>query len=114
MAEYQIDITRENERIPKRNFFQTWVIDKGLAVDDIFLESVENIYNMGKDEIKDREKKGEDLDIEEYWDIMKKEVIRMAKIREREIREQQDGRKYYLEGRYRIESEKKTQGNLEI
>ena len=114
MAEYQIDITRENERIPKRNFFQTWVIDKGLAVDDIFLESVENIYNMGKDEIKDREKKGEDLDIEEYWDIMKKEVIRMAKIREREIREQQDARKYYLEGRYRIESEKKTLGNLEI
>ena len=56
MAEYQIDITRENERIPKRNFFQTWVIDKGLAVDDIFLESVENIYNMGKDEIKDRKK----------------------------------------------------------
>ena len=45
---------------------------------------------------------------------MKKEVIRMAKIREREIREQQDARKYYLEVRYRIESEKKTQGNLEI
>ena len=85
-----------------------------MANDDIFLESVENIYNMGKDEIKNGENNGEDLDIEEYWEIMKKEVIRMAKIREREIREQQDGRKYYLEGRYRIESEKKTQGNLEI
>ena len=84
-------------------------IDKGLAIDDIFLESVENIYNMGKDEIKNGENNGEDLDIEEYWEIMKKEVIRMAKIREREIREQHDGRKYYLEGRYRIESEKKTQ-----
>ena len=51
---------------------------------------------MGKDEIKNGENNGEDLDIEEYWEIMKKEVIRMAKIREREIREQQDGRKYYL------------------
>ena len=67
---------------------------------------------MGKDEIKDGENNGEDLDIEEYWEIMKKEVIRMAKSREREIREHQDGRKYYLEGRYRIESEKKTRGNL--
>ena len=36
----------------------------------------------------------------------------MAKIREREIREQQDARKYYLEVRYIIESEKKYSRKL--
>ena len=78
------------------------MIDKALFKDEIFLETVNNLYDFAKKDVLKREDEGEDPNIEEYWEIVKREVGRRAREREKEIYLKKNARKIYLEGMYDI------------
>ena len=54
----------------------------------------------------DREREGEDPDIGEYWNAVKREVIRVGKEREEERNREENGRKNFLEGMHHLMAER--------
>ena len=86
IAFFDIEFERDKEQIPKEKMFRAWVIDKELYKDREFLERVDRLYALAKDDIVERETIGDDPDIAEYWETVKREVIIIAKEREQEKR----------------------------
>ena len=50
------------------------MISKDLLNDSVFLNEVENIYSVSKEEIEAGEAEDDQLNISEYWEIAKKTV----------------------------------------
>ena len=70
---------------------------------------------MTREEIDDDEILEEDKDISAYWKMLKEEIIKVAKRREREIKQEEDGRLKYLNIIYAEAIEKKDlEGMKEI
>ena len=85
VAEYAIQLEKEREAILRDRKFQNWVIDRNLLKDDWFLDKVERMFIITREEIKEREEEEEYVNISEYWEIIKREEIKVAKAREKEL-----------------------------
>ena len=107
VAKYNIEINTQKEWVPREKFWRNWVISKELEQDQRYIDKVKVLCDMTREEIDDDEILEEDKDISAYWKMLKEEIIKGAKRREREIKQEENGRLKYLNIIYAEAIEKK-------
>ena len=107
IAKYNIEINTQKEGVPREKFWRNWVISKELEQDQSYIDRVKVLCDMTREEIDDDEILEEDKDISAYWKMLKEEIMKGAKRREREIKQEENGRLKYLNIIYAEAIEKK-------
>ena len=101
IVSYDIQLQREGIKIPKKRFFQSWVLQKDILHDEDFIGEVETIVKIAKEEIEEEESRSdEEPDISMYWNIVKEEIRKAARKKEKENILKENGQRNYLEDLY--------------
>ena len=110
IAEYDIQVSAPKEFIPKERRHWGWAFPKELEHDKKFLERAEDICKTVQMEIEWQEGENLEVDMTKEWNYMKKGFIYEAKIRSRELREEEEGRKNALQAFLRVSMKKIENG----
>ena len=100
VAKYLIEVNIQKQRIPREFFWRTWVMSKELEHDQMFMEKVKVMCDMTREEIEEDEVLDKDLDISAYWKILKEEMIKTAKRKEKDLKKEENARLNYLNAIY--------------
>ena len=89
ISEYNILMDVAKENIPRERRFFKWAFPKELEDDEDFLTEAEDVCRIINAEIEEEE---DDSEITEKWNYLKESIIRIAKERTKELREEEKGR----------------------
>ena len=108
VGEYEIDLMIEKEVIPKERLYTSWIIPKHLQNDEVFMKDAKKIYDKIYEDIADDEMLNDEVDYTWYWMMSKDMIRKMARNREKEIRNKTEERLnflqiFYLANIYKIE-----------
>ena len=94
VARYDLDILNERNYIPFKKRYSSWAFPKELLADVTFRENAKSICDLVENETRDAEEFGNgEVSYPIFWKKLKDRLVRLAKIRHKQINEEENGRK---------------------